>query len=201
MYTTCPTYICLENHQKPPPKSITCPESGSPCKLNNGRVVKSGYIEYCDTPLCGTWEKENKCATMHCLNIGENDPEKPKCIGTADQGCINDQGILVTAGTTEMCQLPACTELTIDEVCAGQCQTGNGYPIEEFSCNGARCKNATSKLWQNETGGETMPPRPCSKLTDWAWEKPGSKKTCLNEKDEQPKLTRTCKKINLNLKK
>jgi hypothetical protein len=39
-----------------------------------------------------------------------------------------------------------------------------------------------------------MPPRPCSKLTDWAWEKPGSKKTCLNEKDEQPKLTPTCKK-------
>ena len=136
MYTTFPTNICLENHQKPPPKSITCPESRSPCKLNGGRVVKSGYIEYCDTPLCGTWEKENKCATMHCLNIGENDPEKPKCIGTADQGCINDQDILVTAGTTEICQLPACTELTIDEVCSGQCQTIDGELIEQKCLNG-----------------------------------------------------------------
>jgi len=99
---------------------------------------------------------------MHCLNIGENDPEKPKCIGTADQGCINDQGILVTAGTTEMCQLPACTELSIDEVCPGQCQTGDGYPIEEFSCNEVRYKKATSKLWQNETGGRQCPQDPAA---------------------------------------
>lgn len=99
---------------------------------------------------------------MHCLNIGENDPEKPKCIGTADQGCINDQGILVTAGTTEMCQLPACTELTIDEVCAGQCQTGNGYPIEEFSCNGARCKMLPQNFGKMKQRGGQCPQDPAA---------------------------------------
>jgi hypothetical protein len=134
---------------------------------------------------------------MHCLNIGENDPEKPKCVGEDNDGCINDQGILVRAGTTEMCQLPACTELTINVACPSECKAGDGYSYEEYTCNGARCKNATSKLWKNEKGRRQCPPRPCSKLTDWAWDPPGSeKKTCLNKGDTQPEKTRTCEKYN-----
>jgi hypothetical protein len=201
IYTPCPTNICLES-QKPLPKSITCPESGSPCKLNVGRkderIVESGYIKNCSTPRCGTWEKEDKCATMHCLNIGENDPEKPKCTGNPGDGCINDQGILVTVGTTEMCQLPACTELKIDK-CPGECQTGGGSPKEIFTCIGVgtRCKNATLKLLGGSEWSKKCPARPCSKLTDWAWDPPGSeKKTCLNEGDKQPEKTRTCEKYN-----
>lgn len=193
IYTTCPTNNCLENHHTPP-KSITCPESGSPCKLNDGRVVASGYIEYCNTPLCGTWEKENKCATMHCLNIGEKDPEKPKCIGTADQACINDQGILVTPGTREKCQLPACTKSTIDVACPGECQQGDGYPIEKFSCNGARCKHDGSGFRRNDKWSRECLARRCGILTKS--EIKGIKSHCIPKdshiQNDRPTITYTC---------
>jgi hypothetical protein len=188
----CPTNTCVQSSNGRKTESIC---RGNPCKLDGATLVAVGTTKTCNTPRCGAWEKEDKCATMHCLNIGENDPEKPKCVGEVNDGCINDQGILVRAGTTEMCQLPACTELTINVACPSECKAGDGYSYEEYTCNGARCKNATSKLWKNEKGRRQCPPRPCSKLTDWAWDPPGSeKKTCLNKDDTQPKKTRTCEK-------
>jgi hypothetical protein len=189
---SCPTNTCVQYAKDRKTESICM---GNPCKLDEFEVVKVGYEKTCSTPLCGTWEKEDKCAIMHCLNSDEKDPEKPKCEGNAGEGCINDQGILVKVDTTEMCQLPACTESTIYVDCPGKCQTGDGYPIKKLICKGARCKSDTSRFWRNDKWSKQCPVKPCSKLTEWAWVPPGSdEKTCLNKGDTQPKKTRTCEK-------
>ncbi|MDA8898778.1 hypothetical protein N9I89_03380 [Porticoccaceae bacterium] len=190
----CPTNTCVQSLEDRQTKSIC---RNNPCKLDGATTVAVGSTKTCNTPRCGTWEKNDQCAITHCLNSDEKDPEKPKCEGNAGEGCINDQGILVTVGTKEMCQLPDCTKPNKIDKCPdeNECQTDGKRSKEKFICKGARCKKDTSRFGRNDEWSEECPSRPCSKLTDWNWVPPASNNTtCLNKGDTQPKKIRKCKK-------
>jgi hypothetical protein len=193
IYTSCPTNICLENRQTPPPTSITCPKPGSPCKLNDGRVVESGYIEYCNTPLCGTWD-ENQCEALHCLLDREEDAKKT-CGGHDGSYCKNNKGTLTPKGQTESCGLQACSPLKTLNACPTT--INNCYdptPIKELKCEGPRCKINEKLFAKGEHFTKPCLSRPCGTLTVKKSDQNPPK--CIPKNghmyNDQPRITHTC---------
>lgn len=185
----CPTNICLKDENEKRMKSITC--SGSPCKLNDGKVVESGYTVYCDTPSCGTWN-EQECKATHCLSDHEKDPNKT-CAGG---GCFNNKVKLVKSGTEEKCQLPTCTPLTLDQDCPATKNNCNitEPPPKKYICNGPRCKYEGMVLYQGGMYKSYCLSRPCGKLSKG--EIKGIQSNCIPKdkhmQNDRPIIEYTC---------